>query len=314
MNQIQLDISIVKNLQHGNMIRNHLPESINLHITKSCNYHCKFCFAKYSFMQKELTLNQWLGIIDEIASNGCKKVNFAGGEPTLVPFLPDLIEYAKKKGLFVSIISNGTGISKNFLDRCGIFIDLIGLSIDSSNMSVEKALGRAVRNENSSTPYSHVKVIREKAKWIHDYNIPLKINTTITPLNWKENMQELIRELKPIRWKVFQVHKIFGINDGFFKEFGELTTEQYYNFINRHQELNPQYETSNMIRDYYCMITPDGRFYQDTNNHHNYSDSVLEIGVLNAFKQVAFSEDKFNQRNACYFRELLKSKNTKLWR
>ena len=262
-------------------------------------------------MQKELTLNQWLRIIDEIANNGCQKVNFASGEPTLVPFLPDLIQYAKKKGLFVSIISNGTGISKKFLDRCGRFIDLIGLSIDSSIKSIEKTLGRTLRIENPSVNYSHVDVIREKAKWIHDYDIPLKINTTITPLNWQEDMQELIRELKPIRWKVFQVHKIFGINDAFFQEFGELTNEQYDNFTSRHQDLNPQYETSNMIRDSYCMITPDGRFYQDTNNHHNYSDYVLKIGVLNAFNQVFFSEDKFNQRNACYFKNYSNSKKYK---
>ena len=114
MNQIQFDVLITKNSQYGNMIRTHLPESINLHITNSCNYHCKFCFAKYSNMQKVLTQNQWLSIIDEIASNGCQKVNFAGGEPTLVPYLPILIQHAKRKGLFVSIISNGTGISKNF--------------------------------------------------------------------------------------------------------------------------------------------------------------------------------------------------------
>ena len=127
-------------------------------------------------------------------------------------------------------------------------------------------------------------------------------------------MQELISELKPIRWKVFQVHKISGINDAFFQEFGELTTEQYYNFISRHQDLNPQYETSNMIRDSYCMITPDGRFYQDTNNQHNYSNYILTIGVLTAFKQVAFSEDKFNQRDACYFKNYSNSENTKVRR
>ena len=291
--------------------KNIIPVSINLHITECCNYHCKFCFAKYRNMQKELAKSQWKRIINDLIRNGCQKVNFAGGEPTLIPFLPELIQYAKKKGLFVSIISNGTGISEEFLDKCGKNLDLIGLSIESAIEKSEKNLGRTLRTRKNHASYSHIEMIREKANLIHSYKIPLKINTIVTPLNWQEDMHDLIRELKPIRWRVFQVHKLRGINDAFFNEFGELTNEQYYSFIKQHKDLNPQYETSDMMRDSYCMITPDGRFYQDTNNHHNYSDYVLKIGVLNAFKQVAFSEDKFNQRNACYFKNYSNSNKTK---
>ena len=281
-----------------------VPVSINLHITERCNYRCKFCFAKYSYMQKELTKTQWERIINELILNGCQKVNFAGGEPTLIPFLPDLIHYAKKKGLFVSIISNGTGISKEFLNKCGKSLDLIGLSIESSIESIEKTLGRAQKKRNPISGNSHVDMICEKAKLINAYKIPLKINTIITPLNWQEDMYVLINKLKPIRWKVFQVHKLLGINDAFFDEFGELTNDQFYAFINQHKDLNPQYETSDMIRDSYCMITPDGRFYQDTNNCHNYSDHILKIGVLKALNQVNFSEEKFDQRKASYFQNI----------
>jgi radical S-adenosyl methionine domain-containing protein 2 len=281
--------------------KNMIPVSINLHITERCNYQCKFCFAKYSYMQKELTKTQWRRIINNLIQNGCQKVNFAGGEPTLIPFLPELIQYVKKKGLFVSIISNGTGISKEFLNKCGKYLDLIGLSIESSIENTEKNLGRTLKNRKNFASYSHIEMIREKSNLIHSFKIPLKINTIVTPLNWQEDMHDLIRELKPIRWKVFQVHKLRGINDEFFEEFGELTNEQYYSFIEQHKDLNPQYETSDMMRDSYCMITPDGRFYQDTNNCHNYSDQILKIGMLKAFNQVNFSKDKFDQRNACYF-------------
>ncbi len=287
-----------------------VPVSINLHITERCNYHCKFCFAKYSYMEKELTKTQWERIINDLILNGCQKVNFAGGEPTLIPFLPDLIQYVKKKGLFVSIISNGTGISKEFLNKCGKYLDLIGLSIESSIEDTEKILGRSLKTRSNFTSYSHVEMIREKVKLINSYKIPLKINTIVTPLNWHEDMHVLIRELKPIRWKVFQVHKLRGINDAFFDEFGELTNDQFYTFISQHKDLNPQYETSDMIRNSYCMITPDGRFYQDTNNCHNYSDQILKIGVLNAFKQVNFSEEKFDQRKANYF-QILKRRGCK---
>jgi MoaA/NifB/PqqE/SkfB family radical SAM enzyme len=77
------------------------------------------------------------------------------------------------------------------------FVDWIGLSIDSADEKVEVALGRG----NGG----HVKKILELAKVIHKAGIKLKINTTVTRLNWQEDIRPLIRLLKPDRWKVFQV-------------------------------------------------------------------------------------------------------------
>lgn len=107
------------------------PESVNLHITENCNYRCKFCFAKYYNSKKELGCKKFKKIIDALAERGCKKVNFVGGEPTLISFLPDLISYSKDQCLFTSIVLNGTGINENFLKKTSGILDLIGLSVDS---------------------------------------------------------------------------------------------------------------------------------------------------------------------------------------
>lgn len=98
------------------------PESVNLHITEKCNYRCKFCFAKYQDSKKELGCNGFKRIINELAESSCKKINFAGGEPTLVSFLPELISHSKNQGLFTSIISNGTGINEDFLNRTEVIL------------------------------------------------------------------------------------------------------------------------------------------------------------------------------------------------
>ena len=184
-----------------------IPESINLHITNHCNYHCKFCFAHYSFMRKPLTPTEWKKVIDDLVENGCRKINFAGGEPTLIKFLPDLICYAHSKGIFVSIISNGTGITDEFLIQCGNSLNLIVLSVDSTSDETERRLGRCLNSAN----YSHIDMIKRVACRISDYGIPLKINTTLTPLNWQDDMHSLIQEMNPCRWKVFQVHFIHSM-------------------------------------------------------------------------------------------------------
>ena len=276
-----------------------IPESINLHITNHCNYHCKFCFAHYAFMRKPLTPTEWKTVIDELVQNGCKKINFAGGEPTLVRFLPELISYTHSKGIFVSIISNGTGISEAFLNKCGRSLDLIGLSIDSTSDETERRLGRCLKSVN----YSHPEMIKEVAKLISKHGIALKINTTLTPLNWQEDMHPLILELNPCRWKVFQVHYIQGINDHFFQQYGKLTNERFVDFLTRHADLHPIGELSETIKESYCMITPDGRFYQDTDNFHHYSQPILDVGVSHAFAQIQYDAAKYLYQWGNFFKQ-----------
>ncbi len=52
-----------------------------------------------------------------------KKVNFAGGEPTLCPFLGELTIFSNKLGLITGVVSNGIGITQPFLGQYGKYID-----------------------------------------------------------------------------------------------------------------------------------------------------------------------------------------------
>ena len=83
---------------------------VNLHITEKCNYHCKYCFAKFG-KHKDLDILQWKYIIDNLkSSNIVDKINFAGGEPIFYYEFPNLVDYAHKQRLSLSIISNGSTI------------------------------------------------------------------------------------------------------------------------------------------------------------------------------------------------------------
>ena len=283
------------------------PKSINLHLTERCNYGCRFCFSRHCGLRKELNFNDWKKIIEEIISYGCEKINFAGGEPTLIPFLPDLIEFTSNKCKFTSIISNGTGISQEFLNQFGSDLKLVGLSIDSANNLVEKRLGRTLKSEFNCgySQFSHVESIKECTKLIHECKIPLKINTVLLKWNVCEDFHELILSLNPIRWKVLEMHRIDGINSWFLDQVGPLQCGQIDLFRNVHSDLNPVIERTQDILESYCMITPDGRFYQDTNNRHHYSRPILKIGAKNAISEVIFSEEKYLARKGGYFEEMM---------
>lgn len=60
-----------------------IPESVNYHFTRTCNYSCGFCFhtAKTSF---NLPLEEAKRGLEMLVKEGMKKVNFSGGEPFII--------------------------------------------------------------------------------------------------------------------------------------------------------------------------------------------------------------------------------------
>ncbi len=278
-----------------------MPKSINFHVTQRCNYKCDFCFAKFGKNNSELSEIEQLKLIQELTENGCEKLNFAGGEPTLIQNLPKLLKFSKDLGLFTSLISNGTGLTKKFLQNSFENIDLIGLSIDSLNEDVNYQLGRCLtRNNEKIKPYSHVNLIKNRVKLIKKFNIPLKINTVVTCLNWNEDLTDLISNLNPIRWKVLELTLLSGA-----LKFRDIKKWQFEKFIQTHKNLNPIVESNDITNDSYLMITPNGKFFQNSCGKYYYSDNILEIGVRKAFEQTKFSFENFEIRGAEYYRKLM---------
>lgn len=97
------------------MDNNNLIPSVNFHLWKPCNMRCKFCFASFADVKStilpkgHLEKEDAIILVKKIAKYGFKKITFAGGEPTLCPWLSDLIKIAKNEGLTTMIVTNGSG-------------------------------------------------------------------------------------------------------------------------------------------------------------------------------------------------------------
>lgn len=83
-----------------------------LEITGRCNLECVHCYADSGParpLSEGMELEDWMGALDEAAGLGCRRVQFIGGEPTLHPGLPRLIEHARAAGYEeVCVYTNGT--------------------------------------------------------------------------------------------------------------------------------------------------------------------------------------------------------------
>jgi len=106
------------------------PIVINFYLTELCNLNCKMCFLKQIDSEKKL---MGFNIIKKVTKELIylrPRYNFTGGEPFLHPEIEKLITHIKSKGLYLSIVTNGTLI-KNFAEiivRSGV--DKLAISID----------------------------------------------------------------------------------------------------------------------------------------------------------------------------------------
>lgn len=279
-----------------------LPQTVNLHFTKLCNAKCKFCFAEYSELTGSVRFEQFLRIISMIAeepNNGTpRRINFVGGEPTIIKELPLLIEHAIHCGLQTSIVTNGLKMLREGIDQY-TELDMIGLSIDSLHSSTIQEIGRYGF-------FNGAKLIPNLDDWvrlcqqIHAADIDLKINTVVNRLNYTENLHELISQASPRRWKIFQVKRVEGQNGDCFNDWS-ITCDEFDDFVERHADISLSgtqivKERSEWMVNSYVMIGPNGCFVDDTNGHR-YSRSIVEVGVQKAWSEITFNPTKFELRN-----------------
>jgi len=88
-----------------------------LQLTRNCLQHCRFCSNPPTGV--DLTEASMRSLIDELVDLGYDGVILTGGEPTLSPLLFPALDYAKKRGLFNRMITNGQRLEDfDFFKEC----------------------------------------------------------------------------------------------------------------------------------------------------------------------------------------------------
>jgi MoaA/NifB/PqqE/SkfB family radical SAM enzyme len=76
-----------------------------IQITRVCDQECVFCSNPAN--QRLIKAEEAKKIVDKYKKSGYDGIIWTGGEPTLYPFLAELIAYAKKKKISSRLITNG---------------------------------------------------------------------------------------------------------------------------------------------------------------------------------------------------------------
>ncbi|MEX3776438.1 heme d1 biosynthesis radical SAM protein NirJ [Pseudomonas sp. MYb118] len=158
-------------------------------LLRRCNLTCKHCYATSadSVFRDELDTTTAMTVIDDLHDAGVKVLILSGGEPLLRHDLFVLSAYARSKGFFVALSTNGTLINEdNIAHIRAAQFDYVGISIDGLEATHDAF--RQLKGSFASSMHG-IQLCREQG-------IRVGLRTTLTQENHAQLPQllELMRE------------------------------------------------------------------------------------------------------------------------
>jgi len=126
----------------------HRPASISLmyEFSGQCNQRCLFCYNSWKSPaqkpKKELSTKHAKELLAKaIDESGCRALSLSGGEPLARKDVFEIISFAKKRGVRVSLVTNGTLLTGEAIDRCmESGVDLFQISLLSEQRELHNRL------------------------------------------------------------------------------------------------------------------------------------------------------------------------------
>lgn len=101
-------------------------------LTDKCNFKCPYCRGSNEFTKGTLTFEEASHVVDLWASHKLKNIRFSGGEPTVVPYLVDLVKYTKAQGIErIAISSNGSAKPELYKELVEVGVNDFSISLDA---------------------------------------------------------------------------------------------------------------------------------------------------------------------------------------
>jgi len=174
------------------------PLFIVLVTNNLCDFKCTYCYGDYGNRKgiQDFTTKELLKIIDELKAMGTRILTLHGGESLLRKDFGEILNYAKLKGFYVSLNSNGTLVPKRIDElKC---LDNLCISLDGREESNDKNRGKG--------SFKKALTALETAK---ENNIPIVVSATLT----KDNVKDMDYLAKLGKEKGFRIQYSILYND-----------------------------------------------------------------------------------------------------
>ncbi len=110
------------------------PQGMHVELTRSCNLKCYYCYKDAVLnVSERLETKTLLEILKELKKRGLRVVELTGGEPLLHPDFLSILDFCYHNFSVVSVLSNGTLITEEFVEQILLYKDklVFSISLDS---------------------------------------------------------------------------------------------------------------------------------------------------------------------------------------
>ena len=135
------------------------PFLVVWNLTNLCNLRCKHCYQRAGARAPdELTLEEKLEVVNELADAGVVSIAFSGGEPLMHPDFFSVVKEARRREMHAAVATNGTLITKAMACRLReadigyveVSLDFIRPEVNDEFRGVPGAWQRAVEGIRNS--------------------------------------------------------------------------------------------------------------------------------------------------------------------
>ena len=153
------------------------PVNVTWEVTYACNLRCIHCLSDSGRKRDdELTTEQAMQVIDQLAARKVFQFNIGGGEPLMRPDFLDLMDYAHDRGMVTCISTNGTLIDKQTASRLNHPLVYIQVSLDGASEQANDP----IRGDGS------FKKVLNALEYLRNLDIDVSINCVLTRRSYPE--------------------------------------------------------------------------------------------------------------------------------
>lgn len=155
------------------------PLFVVWNFTNRCNLKCKHCYQDAGAnLQSELTREEAIGVVKELADADVSSIAFSGGEPLMRKDFFDVASYAKELGMYITVATNGTLITKDMAKQLSRAVHYVEVSLDG--------IDPRTHDEFRGVPGSWQRTV-SAIKYLIEEGVQVGVATTAT----KQNISEI---------------------------------------------------------------------------------------------------------------------------
>lgn len=210
--------------------------SLYLNVTEACNLRCDYCYAEERVRTpraEQLDLDEYLELLEGAGRlSGELVVHFTGGEPLQSPLLFDLAEACRRLGFGTFLLTNGTRIDRDNVERVAELFGDLKISLDGAS---------AEGNDATRGPGSFAAISAGLAL-LDEVGKPYRISMTVT----RRNLDQIAAMVERFGSRL-QLAPYFPRKDDERNRDLAITGAEYFEAMTRVVGVNPYREIDHVL-------------------------------------------------------------------